>query len=314
MSAYVLRGCWPAWVSIVVLGLAAGCSPKGKTDDAPAETEKSYPITGEVLKVDAGKKMIVLQHEAVEGLMPAMTMEFAVSQGDLANLHEGGHIRARLVEVSEGDFKLEQIWPVDPVEEAKIAAAANALAQDTVSRGRGAYREIGETVPDFALYDQDGKVVNGGRFRGQQVMLNFIYTRCPVATMCPASTANMMTTQRKAKAAGVTNIQFVSITLDPKNDTPGVLNDYARVRGIDTSNFSFLTGPEPAIKNLLKQFGILTEFDGGIIKHTLATLLIDENGKIIYRADGSGWSPDEFVARMHKPVTAKADEAAPAKG
>ena len=96
------------------------------------------------------------------------------------------------------------------------------------------------------------------------------------------------------------NLELVSITLDPAYDTPAVLKEYAAVRGIDTTNFSFLTGPENAIKDLLTQFGVIAEFDGNIIKHTLATVLIDENGRIIHRADGGTWEPADFVAKMHR--------------
>jgi protein SCO1/2 len=118
--------------------------------------------------------------------------------------------------------------------------------------------------------------------------------------MCPASTAKMMSAQRQAREAGVRNIQFVTITLDPAYDTPGVLREYADERGIDTGNFTFLTGPEGAIRDLLTQFGVIAEFQGGILKHTLATLLIDERGRIVWREDGSSWDPREFVARMKK--------------
>ena len=116
--------------------------------------------------------------------------------------------------------------------------------------------------------------------------------------MCPASTLKMMGTQKLARESGVNNIEFVSITLDPAYDTPAVLKDYATARGIDTTNFSFLTGPENAIKDLLTQFGVIAEFDGNLLKHTLSTLLIDENGRIIHRADGSAWEPADFVAKM----------------
>jgi protein SCO1/2 len=73
-------------------------------------------------------------------------------------------------------------------------------------------------------------------------------------------------------------------------------------RGIDTINFSFLTGPERAIKDLLTQFGVLTEAtrDESILKHTLATLLINEQGRIVWRADGSAWLTDEFVEKMKR--------------
>jgi len=179
-------------------------------------------------------------------------------------------------------------------------AGADALRQDTLIRGRAAYREVGENLPNFALYDQTGAVVQSARFRGKQIMLNFIYTRCPVATMCSAATMNMMETQRLANEAGAKNLELVSITLDPEYDTPGVLRDYASSREIDTSNFSFLTGPERAIKDLLTQFGVIAQFDGAIIKHTLSTLLINEDGRIVHRADGTVWEPKDFVAKMHR--------------
>jgi protein SCO1/2 len=129
-------------------------------------------------------------------------------------------------------------------------------------------------------------------------MVNFIYTRCPIATMCPAATAKMVSVQKLARSAGVDNLELVSITMEPAYDTPGVLKDYAATHGIDTTNFSLLTGPEGAVRDLLTQFGVIAEFEDNIIKHTLATLLIDENGKIIHRADGGTWEPKEFVAKM----------------
>jgi len=73
------------------------------------------------------------------------------------------------------------------------------------------------------------------------------------------------------------------------------------VRGIDTSNFSFLTGPEGAIRDLLTQFGVITQLQGDILQHTLATLLIDPQGRIAHRTDGSQWEPQEFVRKMLAP-------------
>jgi protein SCO1/2 len=278
--------------------MLAGCG----RSSAPAEAAKpAHPqLKGEVVSVDAARKVAVVHHEKIEGVMPAMTMEFAISAGDAATLKAGEHIRADVIPSDTGDWRLEKIWPDEAADRAAVEAQASALRQDTIIRGRSAYREVGETMPDFALYDQTGAVVQGARFRGKQVMLNFVYTRCPVATMCPAATVKMTQTQKLARAAGVKNFELVSITLDPDYDTPGVLKEYADVRGIDTSNFSFLTGPENAIKDLLTQFGVIAEFKDNFLNHTLATLLIDENGKIIHRADGSAWEPKDFVAKMRK--------------
>ncbi len=290
-----------AWAALGALVVAAGCGRgAGNASASPPGGERRFALTGEVVSAYPGRKTLVVRHNEVAGYMPAMTMEFAVSAGDAAAARPGERIRADLVAEPDGTVRLENVWPDDKVSLDTIGAGARMLRQDTLEKGAAAYREIGEAVPQFVLYDQNGLVVDSAHFRGSQVMLNFIYSRCPVANMCPLSTSKMIATQRLAREAGVANIEFVSITLDPSYDTPGILNEYAKDRGIDTRNFSLLTGPEAAIRDLLTQFGVIDEFKGGIRDHTLATLLINEKGRIAWRADGSSWEPGEFVERMRR--------------
>jgi len=294
-----------ACAALAALMGAAGC---GRGPGASAATaaapeppaERRFDLTGVVVSADAKRKVLIVRHNAVPGYMGSMTMEFPVSAGDAAVAKPGELIRAQLVVDRAGNARLEQIWPDDKVSLDSIDAGARMLRQDTFSKGGSAYREVGDQVPQFVLYDQDGRIVDSARFRGTQVMLNFIYTRCPIATMCPLSTQKMAEAQRLARLAGVTRIQFVSITLDSSYDTPGILRQYADERGIDTSNFSFLTGPASAIRDLLTQFGVIAQFNGNILDHTLATLLIDEKGRVAWRADGSQWLPQEFVDRMRR--------------
>lgn len=274
-----------------------GCS---RSEAAKNSNEKRYPLRGEVTAIDTTKNVLTIKHEEVPGLMPAMMMEFSVTPGDAQNAKVGEQIRAELVTEGKGDFRLEKIWAADPAKDAAVQAASKTLIQDTVARGNGAYREIGEKIPDFALYDQDGKVVESSRFRGKQILVNFIFTRCPIPNMCPASVARFQQTQRLAREAGVKNLELISISLDPTYDTPGVLKTYATSRGIDTSNYSLLTGPDNAIKSLLAQFGVIASFEGELLKHTLSTVLIDEQGRILERVDGSTWEPSEFISKMKK--------------
>ncbi|HQY05344.1 MAG TPA: SCO family protein [Lacunisphaera sp.] len=280
---------------------APGCSKQeaAKPAVAAVPAEKRFPITGEIVKVDAARDTLLVHHSEIKGYMPAMTMEFKVTKGDLAIAKEGQHIRAELVDRPDA-FYLEKIWPDDAATQRALDAAAKALAQDTTMRGKEAYREIGETLPEFTLLDQEGRAVAGSRFRGRQIVLNFIFTRCPIATMCPAATERMAALQKAAQAAGAKNFELVSISLDPEYDTPGVLKDYAQLRGLDTSNWSFLTGPDAAVRHLLAQLGVIREFEGATIKHTLATVLINEEGKIAYRVDGSTWPVEDFVRRLRK--------------
>ena len=291
-----------------VAWFAPGCAKKGGDTGDSASTassekavpgEQRYPLTGEIVAVNADRGTLSVTHDEIKGFMMGMTMEFKVAKGDLENAKKGQRIRAELVRRGD-DLSLEKIWPDDAVTTRAVAAATNALAQDTVMRGKGAYREIGETMPEFTLLDQTGKAVAGSRFRGKQIVLNFIYTRCPIANMCPAATLRMMALQKAAHVAGVKDLELVSITLDPEHDSPGVLKDYAEVRGIDTSNFSFLTGPDAAVRQLLAQLGVIREFEGATIKHSLSTLLINEQGNIAYRQDGSTWKVEDFVEHLKK--------------
>ncbi len=257
------------------------------------------PLTGQIVKVDAERGTLLVDHDPIPDYMPQMVMEFKVGPGDLANAQEGQRIRARLIEQSDGEFWLAHIWVQDDVAASQVATAAAALREDTTIRGSKAYRAVGENLPDFSLYDQTGHVVDIARFRGKRVLINFIYTRCPIATMCPMAVSNMMAVQDGVAKAGKSDrLELISVTFDPEYDTPGVLADYARARGIDTTNYSFLTGPESAIKDLLRQMGVLAQVDGPLIQHTLATLLIDEKGRIIDRADGSQWDPEQFVRKI----------------
>ena len=302
MNSYNRLGGWMGGSTLLLALVACGQPPAAVTPAAAPAAAKAaaarYPLTGEITGVDLTRKVLIVHHDEIKGYMPAMTMEFLVSAADLAAAKPGQRIRAEMIPSPDGDFRLEKIWPDDRAATTAVTAAARGLRENTMTRGKNAYREVGEAMPDFTLYNQAGQAIPSGHFRGKKVMMNFIFTRCPVATMCPAATAKFMATQKLAREAAVAGIEFVSITLDPVFDTPAVLQEYATVRGIDTANFSFLTGPESAIRDLLTQFGVIAEFEGDLLKHTLATLLIDERGKIIHRADGSVWEPSEFVAKM----------------
>jgi protein SCO1/2 len=305
--------------AVALVFAVSACKPQASTSGtAPASTatESATPgaasaatpapdgrhaLTGTIVSASAERGTLLVDHDEIPGFMPAMTMEFKVSAGDVANAQPGARIRGVLYQAADG-FHLEQIWPEDQTATRIIGEAGRALRQDTVTRGAGVYREIGENLPDFALYDQSGVVVQASRFRGKQVVLNFIFTRCPDPHMCPAAVARFIGLQAQAREAGVTNLELVSISLDPEYDTPGVLREFAETRGIDTSNFSLLTGPERAIKDLLRQLGVETLHTGPLVRHTMATLLIDDSGKLIHRVDGSTWSVADFLQRLRRPT------------
>lgn len=221
----------------------------------------------------------------------------AVSAGDAQIGYVGKQIRGDLVQ--EGDTKrLDFIWPDDPVDVQVATGINKQLHRDTVTRGRKAFRGVGDYLPDFAFYDQNGDLVTAKSLQGKNLVMNFIFTRCAVATMCPAAIARMARLQRDIKESDLSNTRLVTFSFDPEYDTPGVMRLYGEQRGLDFSNYTLLTGDPNAMKDIIKQLGVLVIPQDETLNHTMATLLIDKNGKIIYRKDGSRWSTKDFLERL----------------
>ena len=170
MRSYAARH-FAACAALGALLAGPGCGRAGGDAAAAAGGERRFALAGEVVSTDPARRMLVVRHNEIAGYMPAMTMEFAVAPGDAASARPGERIRADLVVGKAGTARLENIWPDDKVSLDTIDAGARMLRQDTLEKGAAAYREIGEKVPDFALYDQNGMVVDSARFRGRQVML-----------------------------------------------------------------------------------------------------------------------------------------------
>lgn len=100
-------------------------------------------------------------------------------------------------------------------------------------------------VPTFQLVDQSGAPFTDGSMAGHVNVVDFVFTRC--TTSCPRLTARMAELQGRL-AGEKSGARLVSFTVDPENDTPPVLSEYASRYGADPSRWSFVTGPVDAVK------------------------------------------------------------------
>src|SRR3954465_14639098 len=84
-------------------------------------------------------------------------------------------------------------------------------------------------APQFTLRDTEGRVVRLSDYRGQVVLLAFIFTTCP--GVCPLISTQMSALQAALKSDGLfpEKARLVSVTVDPKTDTPEVLARYAKM-------------------------------------------------------------------------------------
>ncbi len=54
------------------------------------------------------------------------------------------------------------------------------------------------------------------------------------------------------------------------------------------------------VDDLRRQFGILIMEEDGTINHTMATLLVDANGRVAFRKEDSKWAVKEFLKAAKK--------------
>lgn len=270
-----------------------GCAQKNESQED--ENEEGYALLGVVQAVDSEKVEMTVAHEEIPGFMQAMTMVFRVSAGDVKTFKEGDQIKARMVRDEDGGFRLIKIWKIDDEAAATMRRVNKRLAKTVDDLGSGYYLAEGDAFPEFALVDQYGETVTPTRYEGKPFMLNYIFTRCTDAEMCPLSTSKMATMQRLAKEAGLEDLEFISVTLDPKYDTPSVLRTYADAYGIDGENFRFVTGERAAVRQLIKSMALTHIDTGEDIVHSLATVLVGRDRKIVMRSVKKAWDPMAFL-------------------
>lgn len=273
---------------LVALVAAASCS-----------SAKTYEMRGQILGVNRDKMEILVKHEDIPGLMPAMTMPWKVQAANmLDNLGPGDLITSEIVvEDSQGVVtKITKLGTAKP-----DAPAPAGPAQPGVK-----YLAPGDAVPNQTFVDQDGGTRDFKAIRGDRaIAVTFIYTKCPIPTFCPAMDRQFAEAQALIKDKHLEGkAGLLSVSFDPKHDTPPVLTAHARKLGADPKVWTFVTGDRDAIDRFASSL-LLTLVRGEAanpdeIGHTLRTTIVDRNGKIAKSFSGADWTPAELVAELER--------------
>ena len=130
-------------------------------------------------------------------------------------------------------------------------------------------------VPEFTLTDQNAKPVSLSTLRGKLWIADFIYASCK--DECPLMTSKLQRVQRELK--DLTNVTLVSVTTDPKRDTPKALKNYVAQHKIDDANWLFLTGDKHQIVELAMK-GFKLPADQKSVTHSAKFVVIDQSGNV----------------------------------
>jgi protein SCO1 len=230
-----------------------------------------------------------------------MTMPFPVRDDPQVTrlLRPGDRIEATLV-VEKERYWLEKILtrgfvatrvaPEATVPDSKQASFVTPVPNSGI--------QVGDPVPDFALTDQTGATVRLSKLRGEPVAVTFLYTRCPIATACPLTTAKF--SKLDAMLAEKNFGYLLTVTVDPEHDTPSVLADYAKKAGANPKRWKFLTGSPAAVARVASTFGVMYYPERGQMIHSQAVAVVDAQGRLSTIYFGQTWEAEHLLRDMEK--------------
>lgn len=139
----------------------------------------------------------------------------------------------------------------------------------------GAVLHPPQPAPNITLTDETSQPFALDSQHGQWILLTYGYTSCP--DVCPL-TLDHLRQVKELLGAQAANVRVVFVSVDPKRDTPQVLNGYVKHFG---SDFKGLTGSADAIAQAAKAYDVRYELkakesgDGYTVSHTAFVYLID---------------------------------------
>jgi protein SCO1 len=187
-----------------------------------------------------------------------------------------------------------------------FASATNDAFPTAAPAASGSTRSIRKyEVPAVSLVRDDGKVVSlpDEMNDGRPIVLNFIFTTC--GSICPLM-SNVFAQFERRLGADADKVHMMSISIDPEQDTPARLREYARKfhAGVQWQHY---TGTLAASIAAQRAFDV---YRGGKMSHNVVTLMRAAPGKPWLRIEGFVTADD--LVRDYREMLSRAEPAGPA--
>jgi len=142
-------------------------------------------------------------------------------------------------------------------------------------------------IADFSFQNQNNQTITQDDYKDVIYVADFFFTTCP--TICPIMKDNMVWLQEQIK--DYPDVKLLSFSVTPDIDTPEVLHEYAKEKGVIDEKWNMLTGDKKEIYYLARQSFLAVKtgspeemYD---MVHTENFILVDKNGRIRGFYDGT---------------------------
>jgi protein SCO1 len=259
---------------------------------------ETHAATGMVLKVDRPNRTMIVSCESIPGYMEAMTMPFPVRDSKaLDALQPGATVEFTWVVDKDSSYADNvHTRPFDNLEldpsQARRLKLLEKMVTPTASGSEAI--AIGQSVPDFALTDQNRRQIALSQFSGKVVAITFIYSRCPFPNYCFRLSNNFGELQKRFKKQMGKDLVLLSIVIDPANDRAEALTNYSHIWKADSDGWHFLTGPLPEIQQIARKFDMNFYPDEELYVHSFHTAVIDRQAKLAANIEGNTFTAQQL--------------------
>lgn len=271
-----MKGLWIIGALLAVVVAAAwfigsrtdgdGRAPSAAAEDATGQIHRN--VTGRIVRLSPNEGTMTVDHDAIEGFMPAMVMDLPLADPrEVGRFSAGDEVIFDLVQIG-GEYRAVMLREGN---DAGGLAGAGDDHEPIASLGPG------DLVPDLELYDPSGERFHLREMEPRHRVITFFYVRCPLQDYCPTQSLRLSQLQRQM-AESPTEVHLVSLTLDAEHDRPEVLADYANRFQADSERWT-LAGADDA--EAVRDFahragGRITRHEAqGQIDHALIGLRVD---------------------------------------
>ena len=148
---------------------------------------------------------------------------------------------------------------------------------------------------------QDGKTITFSDMKGKVLVTAMIFTSCKTA--CPRLTAEMRTISQKVGKTNPEDIQYVLISIDPKNDTPQVMKAYLDTNKFDEKQWTFIRSNEDDTRELANVMAVkYKEISPIEFSHSNIISVYSKKGTLAYQKEGLDSGDDDLVKEIKKQI------------
>lgn len=168
-----------------------------------------------------------------------------------------------------------------------ILAASIVWRQRSASPG-GLRSDLNRQLVEFQLTERSGRTIRRADLAGQVLVVNFVFTGCSLP--CLEISRQMAAVQKRFEDRP--EVRLVSLSVDPRSDTPPVLAEFARRFGAHPDRWLYLTGEKAAVHDLIER-SFLSRSDPGTspaedgsesmpddFGHTEQIAVVDRSGRV----------------------------------